>query len=139
MSAPQIVETLRSTLQAVFKKLHRYSQINLGTVGLIRHVLVQVGGTQNLAQMNLLNDKCRDIHVSSVFASLMGITQNSICSGRNPIGTLTDQLLSSQAFDGLRVDWLLVTKMTQKLKLPFWVFVTVSVLAYRAHLFINQS
>ncbi|GKU22775.1 unnamed protein product [Fusarium langsethiae] len=124
MSESQILENLRSTLHTEFKRLHRYSQISLSTIGLIRHVLVQVGGPQNLAQINLLDDKSRDIHISSVFASLMGISRKNICSTQNAIGTLIEQLLHSQAFVESHVDWLLVTKMTQRLKLPFWVFVT---------------
>ncbi|KAF4948047.1 hypothetical protein FSARC_13840 [Fusarium sarcochroum] len=124
MNQSQVLEILRGTLNTEFKMLHRHSQVNLNTIGLIRHVLVQAGGPQNLAQMNLLDGDCRDVYSSSAFATLMGISGQSKYSARVPVETLIVQLSQSQTFVGLKVDWHLVTNMTQKLKLPFWMFIT---------------
>ncbi|KAG4278826.1 hypothetical protein FPRO04_06147 [Fusarium proliferatum] len=74
----QIIETLRNTLDKEFQMLYRQSDANLNIIGLIRHVLVQSGGAQNLAQLDLLNDKWRDIHSPAVFAALMGVSQKSV-------------------------------------------------------------
>ncbi|KAF5231058.1 hypothetical protein FAUST_9499 [Fusarium austroamericanum] len=124
MNQFQVLEALRSTLDSDFKMLHRYSQVNLSTIGLIRHVLVPAGGPQNLAQTNLLDGDWRDVHSSSVIAALMGISGQSERPKQIPVESLIVQLSQSQTFAGLKVDWHLATNMTQRLKLPFWMFIT---------------
>lgn len=128
MDESQVIKTLRNTLDKEFQMLYRQSDANLNIIGLIRHVLVQSGGAQNLAQLDLLNDKWRDIHSPAVFAALMGISPKVRCTNRNPAPTLISQLAQTQCFANIQADWRLVTKMTQQLKLPFWGFITVGTL-----------
>lgn len=132
MSPDQVIATLRRALEAEFANLHHVHQASLNNIAVIRNILVQVGGPQNDAQMDLLDINCTYAHISEILSVLMGGPKTA---HRQTRIELIEQLSESRSFVGLHVNEELITNMTEKLKLNFWVWVAVSSLSQEQVIF----
>ncbi|KAF5022957.1 hypothetical protein F66182_4982 [Fusarium sp. NRRL 66182] len=70
MSPDQVVAVIRNTLENELQSLYCQSKTTISSIGVIRHVLTQIGGPQNAAQLDLIAPDCCETRISAVFSSL---------------------------------------------------------------------
>ncbi|CAM1503409.1 Fc.00g081850.m01.CDS01 [Cosmosporella sp. VM-42] len=147
LNSSQVINLLREALRLESSTLDRKPCSRLAWVALVRFVLVQVGGPDDIIQRNMLDFDYRENAVRSDFATLLGSERPSMPTMH--IRSLVETLSRCRVFSTVSVDENLVTELMGKYQALFdpsdlhvpqkWVADLPSCLPREMRFFFNET